>query len=68
MQLMEKESRIKRLPYGMQRKIAKALGVSDMAVSLVFRGKSTSRRIEVFIAEQLGITREEFIELRDQER
>ena len=57
-----------RLPWGVQTAIARELGVTQVAVSLVFRGRSTSRRIEEAIASELGMTRDEFLKLRNQEK
>lgn len=58
--LIEKRVTLKR---GLQRYIARKLGVSDAAVSYVVRGISRSKRIEEEIARILGCRREDLFEV-----
>ena len=46
------------LPYGYQQILAKELGVSQAAISLVWNRKSRSKRIEEAIAARIGISPE----------
>ena len=66
MDVAQKKMRLEMmLPWGAQTALARKMKVSQSAIHLVFRGKSKSKRIEEAIAKELGISREEFLRIRD---